>query len=264
MALSTSRGRHPQASSAGRPGLGQDVVWHDLECGSYRADLALWLELADASADGPPAEAILDIGAGTGRVALELARAGHRVWALERDPVLLGALRERAEGLPIETTCADARSFELERRDFRLCIVPMQTIQLFGGSAARLQFLRRARAHMRPGGLLACAIVTALEPFDCAAGDIGPSAETATVQQTAYSSRATRVHVHSRGVVIERERRIVGRGKAARELDVIELDRLGAAQLELEGSRAGLTPQPARVIAPTEEHVGSVVVMLRA
>ena len=37
------------------------VVWHDLECGGYDADLPLWRELA-ADADGP----VLDLGAGTG------------------------------------------------------------------------------------------------------------------------------------------------------------------------------------------------------
>ncbi len=67
------------------------VVWHDLECGSYRADLPLWRALAVQARDGP----VLDIGAGTGRVALDLARAAHRVTALDLDPELLGALRDR-------------------------------------------------------------------------------------------------------------------------------------------------------------------------
>ncbi|MDQ6751787.1 MAG: hypothetical protein M3Z33_13685, partial [Actinomycetota bacterium] len=67
-----------------------DVRWHDLECGAYSADLPLWLELA-AGAGGP----VLDVGAGTGRVALELARAGHVVTALDSDAGLLCALRGR-------------------------------------------------------------------------------------------------------------------------------------------------------------------------
>ena len=50
------------------------VIWHDLECGGYREDLPLWRALADR-AGGP----VLDVGAGTGRVALDLARAGHEV-----------------------------------------------------------------------------------------------------------------------------------------------------------------------------------------
>ena len=36
---------------------------------------------------------VLDVGAGTGRVALALARAGHEVIALDADPELLGELR---------------------------------------------------------------------------------------------------------------------------------------------------------------------------
>ena len=56
-----------------------DVLWHDIECGSYDLDLPLWRELADR--EGSP---VLDVGAGTGRVALDLARRGHEVVALDR------------------------------------------------------------------------------------------------------------------------------------------------------------------------------------
>jgi len=45
---------------------------------------------------------------------------------------------------------------------------------------------------------------------------------------------------------------------------VIELARISAAELEREGSRVGFHPEAARVLEPTDEHVGSVVVMLRA
>ena len=50
------------------------VIWHDVECGAYAADLPLWRELA-AGRSGP----VLEIGCGTGRVALDLARDGHAV-----------------------------------------------------------------------------------------------------------------------------------------------------------------------------------------
>ena len=63
------------------------IVWHDIECGAYTADLPLWEELA-AAAPGP----VLDVGAGTGRVALHLARAGFAVTALDVDAVLLAEL----------------------------------------------------------------------------------------------------------------------------------------------------------------------------
>jgi SAM-dependent methyltransferase len=237
-----------------------EVVWHDLECGSYRADLSLWRELAERHGDP-----ILDIGAGTGRVALDLARAGHRVTALEVHPDLLGALQGRAGEEQVESVCADARAFELSRRDFAVCLVPMQTLQLLGGAADRVAFLRCARAHLRSGGLLACAIVTTLEPFDCAGGDIGPTSETVRVGDTVYVSRATRIGVLERAFIIERERRMIGAGGDTEEqLNIVELDRVSPSELEHEAAAAGLRPEQAREIPATEDHVGGTVVMLGA
>lgn len=257
------------------------VVWHDLECGCYSADLPLWRELAGGADAGTAAAGpVLDIGAGSGRVTLDLARRCHRVTALDLDAELLRALRERAAGMAVETVCEDARTFALDRRDFRVCIAPMQTVQLLGGASGRLEFMRRARAHLAPGGLLACAIAVEIDAFDCAAGDLGPSPEVVRVNGIEYVSRATRVHVGRRTVRIERERTVLedaehegavlpGAGPAtrtqpARELDVVELDRVSVAQLQREGREAGLTPTGTRAIAATEEHTSSVAVMFRA
>jgi SAM-dependent methyltransferase len=266
-----------------RSGLPAKVVWHDLECGSYRADLPLWLQLAERQGDP-----ILDVGAGTGRVALELARAGCLVTALDLDSDLLRTLRDRSEGLTVETVCADACSFGLARHDFALCLVPMQTIQLLDGAPERTAFLRCARAHLRSSGLLACALATELEPFDVADGSPAPTPETARVGDALYVSQAESVRVLPRRIVIGRSRRIVSpaarvsvdvssaaesrdRDTADRpieasvvERNVIELARVSHDELELEGSEAGFHPEPALVIEPTDEHVGSVVVMLRA
>jgi SAM-dependent methyltransferase len=257
------------------------VVWHDLECGGYRADLPLWHELAQACGGR-----VLDVGAGSGRVTLQLARAGHAVTALDRSEALLAALRERAAGLDVEAVCADARSFALQQRDFALCIVPMQTIQLLGGAEQRIAFLRCAREHVSPGATIALAILGELDTFDCASGTIGPAAERAYADGLLYLSRAIRVSETTKLVEIERERRVMLPETDARsaasaesvtsadaqtaasergpEIDLIELDRLSVDSLEAEGAEAGLHAEPALEIAATDEHVGSWVVMLRA
>jgi SAM-dependent methyltransferase len=240
-----------------------EVVWHDLECGSYREDLPLWRELSERVRIGSDPVRILDVGAGAGRVALDLARAGHLLTALDLDRDLLSALRGRAAdaGVDVEAVCADARTFELTRTDFDLCLMPMQTVQLLGGPDERVAFLRRARAHLRDGGLLAVAIVTAIEPFDCSHGDVGPSPEIARVDGHLYETRATRVRAVKERILIERERRIDG---GAARLDIIELDRVSASQLEREGLQAGFHSEGMRELSPTRDHVGGTVVILRA
>jgi SAM-dependent methyltransferase len=237
------------------------VLWHDLECGRYAQDLPLWRELAaDAGRDG-----VLDLGAGTGRVALDLARAGHDVVALDVDPVLLAALRERAAaaGLAVATACADARDFALERR-FALVLAPMQTIQLLGGPAGRARLLRCAAAHLRPGGLLACALADALEGFDAEHTE-PPLPDVLERDGWIYASQPVAVRPDADGATIERIRQAVSpAGARSAEGDTIRLDRLDADTLEAEGVAAGLRPAGRRFVEMTDEHVGSDVVLLAA
>lgn len=52
-----------------------------------------------------PGESVLDVGSGTGRLAVPLAKAGHRVYALDFSELMLSKLDHRAagEGVSIET-----------------------------------------------------------------------------------------------------------------------------------------------------------------
>lgn len=234
------------------------VIWHDLECGGYVADLPLWRELA-RERGGP----ILDVGAGTGRVALDLARNGHEVTALDRDPELLDALRRRVGGLLVTTVVADARSFELDTR-FPLCIVPMQTVQLLDREG-RAAFLRCARRHLAAGGLLAAALSESLDPYDVEDGGPIPLPDMCEEDGIVYSSAPTAIRVDDAGYVLERRREAVSpQGDHDVELNSIRLDRVSAAELEREGATAGLEPLAQRHVPATEDYVGSVVVMLGA
>lgn len=234
------------------------VVWHDVECGRYTADLPLWRELA-AETGGP----ILDLGAGTGRVALDLARAGHAVVALDVDAVLLAALRARAGALRVDTVQADARAYDLQRA-FPLVVAPMQTIQLLGGAEGRAAFLRCAAAHLAPGGLLACAIADAMEGFDGADGDL-PLPDLLERDGWIYASQPVAVRPHERWTAIERIRQTVSPdGTRTADGDAIRLDRLDGDTLEAEGVAAGLRAGGRRFVEMTEEHVGSEVVLFHA
>ena len=234
------------------------VVWHDVECGSYDADLALWGELA-REAGGP----VLDVGAGTGRVALRLAGEGLDVTALDIDEDLLRALSERARAaeLEIDTVRADAADFALPSR-FALIAVPMQTLQLLPDHDARAGFFASARRALVPGGLVAAAIADELEPFEEQSAlpepDVGES------DGLRYLSQPVAVRERPGAVRIERIRQVVSPdGSRTSEDDVIELRTLSAESLAEEAGPHGLRAEPPLDVPPTLEHVGSTVVMLR-
>lgn len=233
------------------------VVWHDLECGGYAEDLPLWRDLAQRHG-GP----VLDVGAGTGRVALDLARHGHAVTALDVDPALTAELQRRAEGLAVCAVTADARDFTLQAK-FGLCVVPMQTLQLLGGAPGRAAFLRCARRHLRDGGVVAAAIVETVECFDLSDGADAPLPDMVDRGGVVYFSQPTAVRAGPDGFTLERRRERVGaQGQHSVEHDVVRLDALSCDQLEAEGRAAGLRPVERLHVAPTGEHVGSAVVVL--
>lgn len=233
-----------------------DVVWHDLECGSYDADLEVWRALA-----GVAGGAILDVGAGSGRVALDLARRGHEVIALDRDPLLLEALAGRAGGLLVETICADATDFDLGR-EVPLVIVPMQTVQILGGPQARAAFLARARAHVGGRGHVAMAIADTREAVT---DEIStpPLPDLREIDGVVYSSRPVAVVDEGDAVRIERLREVVdARGERTVTHDAVRLDDVTPAELEAQGAAAGFRVLPRLEVPENDEYLGATVVML--
>jgi len=235
------------------------VIWHDLECGGYRADLGYWRALATAAAHGAP---VLDVGAGTGRVALALARAGHEVIALERDGALASELARRAAAMPVAVRCEDACAFALPS-PVALCVVPMQTVHLLEDRDA---FLRCARAALRAGGVLAVSLLGAgVEPFEL---ELEPDA--VSLGGVRYESAPTalrRVGEAGAGaVVLERRRSRRGDegGEPRSELDRVTLRDLDAATLAGEAAACGFALAGVDEIAPTLEHAGSEIVRLVA
>lgn len=246
--------------------MNADVIWHDLECGAYEQDLPLWRELAATHAPAPDGR-VLDVGAGTGRVSLALAQAGHQVLALDLDQELLAALSERAgrQALDVPTLHGDARELHVAGQLFSLCAVPMQTVQLFGGDDARGDFIRAAARHLTDEGVLAIAIAATkdFEEFEWHDGDPFPLPDIVERDGTVYCSQPTAVRRDGSSFVLERRREVIdAAGQRRQSQNVIVLDTVSAAGIEEAGQRAGLQPLGVRMVAPTGEHIGSEVVLL--
>ncbi|HMI81030.1 MAG TPA: class I SAM-dependent methyltransferase [Solirubrobacterales bacterium] len=229
------------------------AIWHDVECGAYEADLSLWEELAERCG-GP----VLDLGCGTGRVALHLARRGHEVIAVDRDPDLVLSLAERAAGLPVEPVCRDALDLELSE-EAELALAPMQFLQLLRSSHSRVRCLRRVAAALRPGGVLAAAIV---ERLPRRTGDFRPLPDVREVDGWVYSSLPLYVGIGDGRIFLKRLRQTVSPGgDLTDEVDEVHLCMLNVTELVAEAESAGLSPVGQERIPSTELHVGSRVVL---
>lgn len=236
----------------------EEAIWHDVECGGYEVDLPAWVELAGRHG-GP----VLDVGAGTGRVAIPLARGGLEVTALDVDPSLLAVLGQRSEeeGLCIETVCADARGWRAPS-GFSLILVPMQTIQLFGGPDGRCRFLAAARENLVDEGVVAIAVAD-MTPGEASIPAAFP-ADVMSVGDSVYASRPVCVSRDGSTMVIERERvRTVNGSEAARNSCLLEIDDVGASEIERDARSVGLTTAGRLSIPADGAYLGAEVVLLR-
>jgi SAM-dependent methyltransferase len=233
---------------------GIGAIWHDVECGSYGADLPLWEELAERQG-GP----VLELGCGTGRVALHLARRGYEVIGLDREQELLDVLEQRAEGSRLTSLCADARSFELGQQ-VGLVLAPTHLLQLLPDRAERSECLRSVARALRPGGLFAATIIEEMPEPD---GAPPPLPDVREVDGWVYSSLAVEAAVGPGEIIVRRLRHAVSpQGDLSEEPNEVRIATFSATTLEADAESAGLRPAGRREIPATQLHVGSLVVLL--
>src|SRR5215210_5589738 len=109
-------------------------------------DLPFWLSLADREA-GPA----IEWGAGTGRLAVPLAAAGHDVSAIEVSRQMIERGREKSRS--VDWVVGDMRSASLEQR-YGLAVCAFNSFLCLKSVDDALAFLHNARRHLLPGGLL--------------------------------------------------------------------------------------------------------------
>ncbi|HEY3500781.1 MAG TPA: class I SAM-dependent methyltransferase [Polyangiaceae bacterium] len=104
---------------------------------------------------------VLDIGAGTGRNTLPMARAGHPTSAVELSPDLARILRTDAEkeGLTVQLFEGDVLNADLDLPEshFRLIIL-CEVVSHFRSAADLRRLFERTARLLAPGGLLAFSV----------------------------------------------------------------------------------------------------------
>ncbi len=116
-------------------------------------DIADLIELVGVE-PGP----VLDLGAGPGRHALPLARAGYPVTAVDTSRLLLDQLKQARGELPIETVQADMREFRREQA-YQLALVMWTSFGYFRAEEEHLQVLANIRDSLKADGRLVLDLV---------------------------------------------------------------------------------------------------------
>lgn len=96
---------------------------------------------------------ILDLGCGTGSVALRFASLGHTVTGLDPAPGMLDVARQKDKAGTVRWLAGDARNFALGET-FDLIIMTGHVFQVFLDDAETLAVLSSARRHLAEGGRL--------------------------------------------------------------------------------------------------------------
>lgn len=133
--------------------------WYDLDLEDDPGDLDLYLAMAERTG-GP----VLELAAGSGRLAVPLALAGHDVTAVDLDPAMLARAerawtearrrpggRRRPSG-SLRCVEGDLLALDLPER-FGLAFIALNSLLLVGGLEEQRRAMEVLATHLRPGGV---------------------------------------------------------------------------------------------------------------
>jgi len=103
--------------------------------------------LADLAGSG----AALELGVGTGRIALPLSRRGVRVLGIELSPEMVAQMRTKPGADAVGVTIGDFATTRVEG-SFELAYLVRNTITNLTTQDAQVECFRNVAAHLRPGG----------------------------------------------------------------------------------------------------------------
>ena len=113
-------------------------------------DVAFYRELARGSG-GP----VLELGCGSGRVLLPIAREGIAALGLDTSEAMLEELRRKEPPAHLEVVRGGMESFEFGKRRFRLIYSAFRALQHLERVADQVSCVERAYRHLEPGGTFA-------------------------------------------------------------------------------------------------------------
>ena len=137
--------------------------------------------LAALAGDGP----VLELGIGTGRIALPLARRDLRVYGIDLSPDMVAQMRRKPGGAELPVTIGDFATSRVEAT-FSLAYLVRNTIMNLTSQVAQVACFQNVAAHLEPGGRFVVEVVVPstrrLEVFDLSDTHVGVDEYEASTQ----------------------------------------------------------------------------------
>jgi SAM-dependent methyltransferase len=140
--------------------FGENVAARFDERYAHQADPAVVDPMVDVLADLAGDGAALELGVGTGRIALALARRGVRVHGIDLSEAMVARLREKPGGERIGVTIGDFATTMVEGT-FAVVYLVANTIMNLTTQDDQVACFQNAAAHLEPGG---CFLIEVLVP----------------------------------------------------------------------------------------------------
>src|ERR1017187_5139471 len=195
----------------------------------------------------------LELGIGTGRIALPLARRGVPVHGIDVSQAMVARLRAKAGGAAIGITIGDFAATRAAGT-FSVAYLVFNTIMNLTAQAAKVACFRNVAAHLEPGG---CFVIEVAVP------DLRRLPAVVELELRRGSRWPRRVHLDSLPV------RVAGRtrpdGPARRAATARAVGRVDAAALHQReppacldlGEASQLTASQSLILAAREQHAGN-------
>ncbi|HEX7485766.1 MAG TPA: methyltransferase domain-containing protein [Vicinamibacterales bacterium] len=177
-----------------------------------RKDVRFWQDFARQQG-GP----LLELGCGTGRVTVPVARTGVPVVGIDRSEPMLAYARRRARRLPVasrpDLVRGDIRSLPFHDRFFSALMAPYGILQSLTKERDLAATLAEAARVLRPGGTLGVDLVPDLPAWDeyqnktRFRGRLRPSAGHITLIESVRQDRRRKLTIFDQDYVERRGRR---------------------------------------------------------
>ena len=126
-------------------------VYDRLYGARFTPDAAVAALVAAAGPDGR----LLEMGMGTGRLAVPLAERGLQVDGIEASTAMITQFRDQRDNPPgIVVFHADLADFDLPRKDYAVAVCAVSTMFKLPGPVDQASCLASVSRHLRPGGRL--------------------------------------------------------------------------------------------------------------